>query len=198
MEKALIIFARNPVLGKVKTRLAATIGNEKALDIYKTLLAYTADICSKLACSRFVFYADGISKKDSWNDDWFVKYQQQGEDLGERMQQAFELVFQQGYKKVLIIGTDCFELNSGIIEQAFESLEQYNAVIGPSADGGYYLLGTTIFYPFLFDNKPWSTDGVFVATTNDLSANHISYFTLPVLHDIDTEADWNQYKSKNH
>lgn len=197
MEKALIIFARNPVLGKVKTRLASTLGNEKALAIYQSLLAYTACITSKVACSRFVFYADGVSKKDTWNDDLFMKYQQEGNDLGERMQHAFDLLFRQGYKKVLIIGTDCFELNTAIIEQAFASLEHYNAVIGPSADGGYYLLGTKMFYPFLFAHKPWSTDQVLHSTINDLSTNHISYFTLPVLHDIDTEADWNRYHTNN-
>ncbi len=197
MEKALIIFARNPVLGKVKTRLAASIGNEKALEIYKALLAYTADICSKVACSRFVFYADSISKKDTWDDDLFVKFQQRGEDLGERMEHAFELLLQQGYKKVLIIGTDCFELNSGIIEQAFESLEHSDAVIGPSADGGYYLLGIKKIYPFLFADKAWSTDQVLLATINNFTEHQISYVPLPVLNDIDTEADWNQYNSKN-
>lgn len=197
MEYALIIFARNPVLGKVKTRLASTLGNEKALSVYQSLLTHTAVITSKLNCHKYVFYADGISKQDIWDDSIFLKTEQQGNDLGERMQQAFTSLFEKGYKKVLIIGTDCFELTETIIEMAFGSLDHYNAVIGPSADGGYYLLGMSGHYPFLFTDKSWSTDSVCRATIADLSAHHIPYYTLPVLHDIDTEADWKQYQTNN-
>jgi uncharacterized protein len=197
LENALIIFARNPVLGKVKTRLASTVGNEKALAIYHSLLTYTAGITSMVHCDKYVFYADGVSKQDSWDDTVFSKKEQEGNDLGERMQLAFHSIFEKGYKKVVIIGTDCFELTETILEKAFASLDSYNAVIGPSADGGYYLLGMNKYYPFLFADKSWSTDTVFKGTITDLSAHDIPYFTLPVLHDIDTEADWNQYQINN-
>ena len=193
MEKALIIFARNPVAGKVKTRLAATIGHEQALAIYKLLLAHTAETTKKVDCNRYVFYADEIGSADVWNDVFFRKQLQQGNDLGERMQLAFTELFLKGYKKVLIIGTDCFDLTAGIVEQAFEALENHEAVIGPSADGGYYLLGMKQLYPFLFIQKAWSTDLVYKATLTDFFNNNITYFTLPVLNDIDTEEDWAQY-----
>jgi len=194
LEKALIIFARNPVLGKVKTRLASTIGNERALHIYESLLLHTADVTRQVDCNRYVFYADGVSEKDVWDISLFSKLNQEGDDLGTRMKNAFDYLFKQGYKKVLIIGSDCFELNASIIEEAFDSLNRCEAVIGPSADGGYYLLGMNKFYPFLFINKSWSTDMVYENTVNDFLQHQVSYTALPVLHDIDTEEDWNQYK----
>lgn len=189
----MIIFARNPIEGKVKTRLAATLGKDKALSIYLELLAHTASITQSVACDRFVFYADGITKNDVWNDQTFFKQEQHGDDLGERMSNAFNTVFKLGYKRAIIIGTDCFELKSQLIDQAFDRLTKYSVVIGPSFDGGYYLLGMDQLHAALFVGKTWSTDSVYTSTLHDLSNQHISFHELPTLSDIDTEADWNHY-----
>lgn len=189
----MIIFARNPIEGKVKTRLAATLGKEKALGIYLELLAHTASITQSVACDRFVFYADGITKNDVWDDQTFFKQEQHGDDLGERMSNAFNTVFKLGYKRAIIIGTDCFELTSQLIDQAFDRLTAYSVVIGPSFDGGYYLLGMDQLHAALFVGKAWSTDSVYTSTLQDLSNQHISFHQLPTLSDIDTEADWNHY-----
>jgi rSAM/selenodomain-associated transferase 1 len=198
LKEALIIFARNPVLGKVKTRLAATMGDYKALSIYQSLLEYTAKITKELPCDLFVFYADGISLNDHWSDDVYQKMIQEGNDLGSRMNHAFNILFQQPYKRVLIIGTDCFELTSSIIKDAFKALDKHEVVIGPSADGGYYLLGMKQFYPFLFEEIAWSTDNVYRSTITKLVTNKISYQALTLLNDIDTEDDWNQYLTNSH
>lgn len=197
LKKALIIFARNPVAGKVKTRLAATLGAEKALSVYGLLLQHTANVCTEVLCDRFVFYADGIPENDSWPNNNFFKMNQEGNDLGERMQQAFTAIFAKNYNQVLIIGTDCFELTPAIIEAAFTALHTYDAVIGPSEDGGYYLLGMKKNYSFLFQDKKWSTESVYKNTIQDFITHQLLYYTLPILHDIDTEADWNQYLTKN-
>lgn len=193
MKQALIIFARNPVRGKVKTRLAATMGDDKALSIYQSLLEHTVQITQQLPCDCYVFYADGISKNDVWPDDLYLKKNQEGKDLGQRMLHAFDTLFQQGYQKIIIIGTDCFELSSSILLDAFTALDEKEVVIGPSEDGGYYLLGMRQFFPFLFEEKTWSTDTVYSSTVQQLVIQNIRYEILPILNDIDTEDDWKQY-----
>lgn len=193
MKNALIIFARNPIEGKVKTRLAATLGNEKALRIYVDLLKHTSTVAKATTCDRFVFYADGISKDDCWDNNAFFKHEQEGDELGARMLNAFKIVFGLGYESVLIIGTDCFELTSDIIHQAMNALQQHAVVIGPSFDGGYYLLGMNQLHTPLFIGKEWSTDRVYASTINDLQNKNITYHQLPTLSDIDTAADWNNY-----
>jgi uncharacterized protein len=193
LKQALIIFARNPVRGKVKTRLAATMGDNKALSIYQSLLEHTVQITQQLPCDRYVFYADGISKNDVWPDHLYLKKNQEGNDLGQRMLHAFDTLFQLGYQKIIIIGTDCFELSSSILLDAFTALDEKEVVIGPSEDGGYYLLGMRQFFPFLFQEKAWSTDSVCSSTIQQLEIQKISYDLLPILNDIDTEDDWKQY-----
>lgn len=193
LKQALIIFARNPVRGKVKTRLAATMGDNKALSIYQSLLEHTVQITQQLPCDRYVFYADGISKNDVWPDHLYLKKNQEGNDLGQRMLHAFDTLFQLGYQKIIIIGTDCFELSSSILLDAFTALDEKEVVIGPSEDGGYYLLGMRQFFPFLFQEKAWSTDSVCSSTIQQLEIQKISYDLLSILNDIDTEDDWKQY-----
>lgn len=193
MEEALIIFARNPVRGKVKTRLAATMGDDKALSVYQSLLEHTVQVTQQLSCDRYVFYADGISLNDVWSDEVYLKKNQKGNDLGQRMLHAFDILFEQGYQKVIIIGTDCFELSYSILLDAFIALDTNEVVIGPSIDGGYYLLGMQQFYPILFEEKAWSTDTVYSSTVQQLDIQKISYHILPILNDIDTEDDWKQY-----
>lgn len=189
MNNALIIFVRNPEAGKVKTRLASTLGDEKALAIYKELLAHTRKVCSGASAERFVFYAETIPATDEWSGGSFTRMKQAGTDLGQRMMHAFAEVFAQGHEKVLIIGSDCFELTTNIIEDAFELLEKYDTVIGPARDGGYYLLGLKKMNPALFVNKEWSTENVFRQTIHDIEKQLLTYALLPVLTDVDTEAD---------
>ena len=196
LNQALIIFIRNPILGKVKTRLARTVGDEQALSIYKELLKHTHDITQTLPCDKYVFYADSITESDIWENSIYRKLMQSGKDLGERMQAAFELLFSKGYQHICIIGSDCYELTTEIIQQAFDPLRQYDAVIGPSVDGGYYLLGLSRMQSSLFTSIEWSTDKVLAQTINACIAVHSSYILLSTLHDIDDEQDWIQYQTK--
>ena len=158
MPDALIIFVRNPEAGKVKTRLAATVGDEKALHIYKQLLDHTLTITKNMAVEKYVFYAGEISQTDMWKEARYSRLLQKEADLGEKMRTAFETVFLNGHAKVIIIGSDCIELTTEIFNQAFENLDEYDAVIGPANDGGYYLLGMKSLHAELFINKPWSTE----------------------------------------
>lgn len=187
-ENHLIVFVKNPVLGKVKTRLAAGIGNEYALQIYLKLLDITRAASIATDCTRHVFYSDEI-ENDAWDEDKFNKHVQEGDELGERMKNAFEKVFALGAKRAVIIGSDCPRISSAIISEAFNSLNQKNTVIGPAKDGGYYLLGMKELYPFLFENKEWSTDTVFEDTLLDLMENRLTYHRLEKLSDLDTIYD---------
>lgn len=196
MEQALLIFVRNPVLGQVKTRLAKTLGDEKALSIYKELLRHTHDITQTLPFDKYVFYADCITQGDIWENNIYRKLVQTGNDLGARMQAAFELLFNKGYQHICIIGSDCYELTTATLRQAFDALRQYDIVIGPSADGGYYLLGLPRMQPSLFINIEWSTNKVLEQTINACAVAGCSHTLLPVLHDIDDEQDWVRYQTK--
>ncbi|HYG20858.1 MAG TPA: TIGR04282 family arsenosugar biosynthesis glycosyltransferase [Ohtaekwangia sp.] len=188
-DKALIIFFRNPQLGQVKTRLAASVGDAAALAIYLELAAHTRVITGALPVDKVVFYSDHIDTEDHWPNVVFRKALQAGNDLGQKMEEAFRELFSSGYTSVCVIGTDCYELTEDIVLRAFESLDHSEVVIGPAADGGYYLLGTRALHPALFHNKPWSSDRVLNETIRNLKELGLSYTTLPLLRDVDTESD---------
>jgi rSAM/selenodomain-associated transferase 1 len=192
LKNALIIFTRNPELGKCKTRLAKTIGDQSALDIYKYLLQHTANVSKKVDASRYVFYSETIRQNDIWENKYFNKKLQSGSDLGERMLNAFTDLFKADYKNVLIIGSDLLDLNETIIADAFAKLETTDVVIGPAEDGGYYLLGMKSLQENIFKNKDWGTETVRTETLKDLENCTVSL--LKVLNDIDTYEDMKHYE----
>lgn len=185
----LIIFYRNPELGKVKTRLANTLGDEKALAIYLALSSHTRFITENLTINKVIYYSNFVDTEDVWPNTSFHKSLQNGNDLGEKMHNAFAEGFKSGYERICIIGTDCFELNGDIIKQAFEQLHANDAVIGPAKDGGYYLLGMKKPIPELFKNKTWSSETVATDTIQNFKDLSISYAQLEVLTDVDEEKD---------
>ena len=189
MKRGLIIFVRKPELGKVKTRLAAAVGDERALFIYKNLLQHTFLISKATDADKFVFYANEIEQNDIWDAHRFFKEMQSNDDLGGKMKEAFESLFKKEYTMVVIIGSDCFELTTQIIEQAFLSLDNNELVIGPAKDGGYYLLGMKRLHENLFLNKKWSTENVFADTIDMIEQEGLTYKVLPILTDVDEEND---------
>jgi uncharacterized protein len=191
--KAIIIFIKNPVLGKVKTRLAATVGDEKALAIYHQLLLHTQKITSSLDAQRLLFYSDHVEKNDDWSSILFEKKVQNGHDLGERMKNAFAETLSKN-QKVIIIGSDCAELTTAILDEAFLSLEKNDFVVGPAVDGGYYLLGMNYFEPALFDDIVWSSDAVLEKTIEKIKNLNKNVAFLPQLNDTDNEEDWLKIK----
>tara|TARA_R110000868_G_scaffold140690_1_gene356598 strand:- start:8388 stop:8999 length:612 start_codon:yes stop_codon:yes gene_type:complete len=179
----LLIFTRNPELGKCKTRLAATVGDEVALKIYKFLLDHTKNFTKGLNTSKWVCYSDHIWENDIWGNSVYEKKIQSGNDLGQRMVNAFRDGFKAGHKKIIIIGSDMYDLTEDDLKDAFKALDHHEFVIGPAIDGGYYLLGMKVFKPSLFDNKNWGMDTVLEATLEDLKNE--SYFLLTPKNDID-------------
>lgn len=185
----LIIFYRNPELGKVKTRLATTLGDANALAVYLKLVNHTKAITSQLDVDKIVYYSNYIDKEDNWPNVKYDKRLQVGEDLGEKLANALKTNFEKGYDAICVIGSDCFELTSATLQDAFVALETCDGVIGPAKDGGYYLLGTRKFIPDLFIHKKWSTDTVAKDTINDFVKLGLTYHALPLLTDVDREED---------
>ena len=186
----LLVFCKNPTKGQVKTRLAQSIGDEKALYIYQKLLEKTASIFKDLNCAITIYYSESTVENDFFSNDKVVKKVQKGKDLGERMGNAFKEAFQT-FNKVVIIGTDLWTVEAGDIEKAFNALNNNTAVIGPSLDGGFYLLGLTRYLPSLFKNKLWGTGEVLEKTVSDLSEEKV--FFLVEKNDIDTIEDLQQH-----
>jgi rSAM/selenodomain-associated transferase 1 len=186
-DRLLLIFTRNPKLGKCKTRLAETIGDQAALDIYMILLRHTVEITKDLNCSKEVHYSEEVSENDLWDKGNYAKQLQEGNDLGERMYNAFKSGFQKGYKKIIIIGSDIYDLNSETIDEAFAEMENVDFVIGPAADGGYYLIGMKTLSNDIFLNKNWGTETVLEDTLNNL--NHKKVKLLQIKNDIDVYED---------
>jgi len=189
---SIIIFIKNIERGKVKTRLAATVGDDQALKIYEALLEHTQKVVRAVNAERFLFYSSFIEKKDSWSGNFFNKKVQSQGDLGSRMSNAFLDVF--GVDgKAIIVGSDCASLTPEIIKTALEKLDEYPFVVGPTFDGGYYLLGMNSYEPSVFEDIEWSTETVFPTTLLRMASLKKRCFFLPQLSDIDYEEDWLKY-----
>ena len=186
--RALVIFTRNPVPGKCKTRLAATIGAQAALDIYIFLLQHTATQCAALpGAQKMVYFSEFLGDGTIWDTDTFDYRLQHGADLGLRMQEAFEDAFRSGYREVIVIGSDLLDLHTPDLQNAFDLLGENEAVLGPAQDGGYYLLGLTKPIPGIFQNKAWGTKTVLKDTLDDLQKFKTAL--LPERNDIDQYED---------
>lgn len=192
----LLIFTRNPELGKAKTRLAKTVGDETALEIYKFLLQKTRDISLKVSSDKAVYYSVKVRSDDIWNSETYQKHQQAGPDLGIRMLNAFKNSFDAGYKKVLIIGSDLYDLTSEDIETAFNKLDTNDVVIGPAEDGGYYLLGMNYLHSSVFKNKNWGSATVKEDTLADLKDKKVHLFHE--LNDVDVFEDIEHHSAFQH
>lgn len=187
----LLIFVKNPIAGTVKTRIARTVGDEQAVEIYRHLLAYTQQITQLLTCHRVVYYGDFINESDGWNG--YARAQQTGHDLGERMLNAFREQLALGAGKAVIIGSDCLDITADHIERAFRALDAADVVIGPARDGGYYLLGMKQLHPFLFENMPWSQPELRQLTELAILQNDLTFERLDELADIDEWSDYEQH-----
>lgn len=200
----LLIFAREPVLGRVKTRLAAGIGPAAALAVYRELLALTAAAVAAAQVPATVWLAEAPAGADAapaaalprpeWPGlPWRV--QLPADSLGARMAHAFGEAFGEGAGRVAIIGTDCPGLSGALLTRAFGQLLTHDVVLGPADDGGYYLLGMNKLEVELFQNKSWSTAAVLPATLADAARLGLRVALLPQLHDVDSAADlatWRQ------
>ena len=197
---AIIVFAKYPHPGKVKERLASTFGAERAAELYSLLAEkiFSEVVSLSQRYSRYLLVSgpDDVNKMDSWSKGQFNVQPQEGNDLGERMKNAFHTIFQVQHTSVLLIGSDIPDLSASILEQASASLNSCDVVIGPAQDGGYYLIGMNRHHPEIFSNIHWSTNTVLETTIGNIGRLKLSYVLLPVLIDIDTESDYHLWSQK--
>lgn len=200
-KRALIIFAREPLPGTVKTRLAATIGDSAATRLYEAMLQDVLDISRELTdVETVVFWACEEESLPQLAEQYRCRSRRQTDgDLGQRMQAAFGEMFANGHENCCIIGSDTPDLPLAYLKQAFELLAagQADLVFGPSTDGGYYLLGMQQLFPQLFNGIQWSTPLVLRQSMAAAQAVGATTKLLPTWHDIDTQQDLNSFLERS-
>ncbi|HEU0051682.1 MAG TPA: TIGR04282 family arsenosugar biosynthesis glycosyltransferase [Longimicrobium sp.] len=195
ISRAILVFVRAPVIGRVKTRLAAELGPAAALRVYRRLAEHAVAEALALAGEgvevRVHFTpSDAREEVEAWLGDGPVYLAQApSPELGERMRTAFGDAFAAGHDRVLIIGSDLPEVSRDALGRALRLLDAHEAVIGPAADGGYWLLGLRAPVPGVFEGIAWSTDEVFARTMERLRAAGIEPARMEALRDVDTAAD---------
>ncbi len=190
----MLVFVRAPELGRVKTRLAAAIGNPAALRVYRRLAEHTLREAAALADEGVQLRvhhtpADAGDAVRAWLGDGPVYLPQADGDLGARMEDAFARAFAAGAERGVIVGSDLPDLSADLLRRAFDALDAHPAVLGPARDGGYYLLGLTHPVPGIFDGIAWSTPGVLHATLKRFQAAEIEPAMLEELADVDEAGD---------
>jgi rSAM/selenodomain-associated transferase 1 len=193
-KEVVLVFQKNAVLGKVKTRLASGMGELRALEIYRHLIQLTYSALEDVPVPVWTYFSDYIP--ETVNTPIAKSFVQEGQDLGERMANAFARSFELGMDKVVLIGTDCPTLQSHHLNQAFEALTHSDLVVGPATDGGYYLIGMKRRADYLFEGITWSTAEVLSQTLNVASQHGLTTTLLHQLDDIDTQEDWQRYSSQ--
>ena len=194
-KEVVLVFQKNEVLGKVKTRLASGMGELRALEIYRHLVQMTYSALAEVPASIWTYFSDFIP--ETVNSPIAKSFAQEGQDLGERMAGAFARSFELGMDKVVLIGTDCPTLQSQHLNEAFEALTHSDLVLGPATDGGYYLIGMKRRADYLFEGISWSTSQVLTETLNVASQHGLTTTLLQELNDIDTSEDWERYTSNS-
>ena len=195
---SLIVFIRHPEIDKVKTRLAATTSGDFALLFYsKCSSKLITELKNMPEIDKYLFYSERNEKYETKLPQGFSLAYQICGDLGFRMKNAFETVFNNGASKVIIAGTDVPDLNNEIVKKAENELEQNDIVIGPSNDGGYYLLGMKKMHGFLFENIEFGLSSVLSKTITPIKNEGLKYSLLPKLTDIDTEKDLLQWLNES-
>ena len=188
--KCVLYFVKYPEPGKVKTRLAKSIGSEAAAKAYRELAESGFRTIQELARDEFkvtVMFDPPDKEREikEWLSGASDYVSQQGNDLGDRLTHAFQKSFNEEACAVIALGSDTLGLKKEVIEKAFDTLQYYDVAIGPAKDGGYYLIGCKEIYGSLFENIPWSTPEVLKATLGWIREEGLSHCLLPELEDLD-------------
>lgn len=190
---AIIVFAKAPVAGQVKTRLSPPLTPDEAASLHGSLVLDILERCQSLR-----HYDRILAGTPSPHHPFFRAmearfkipvWDQIGDDLGTRMSAAFKQALGSPYRSVVVIGTDIPGINGSLLTTAIDSLQEHDVVLGPTMDGGYYLIGLRTFVPDLFENIPWSTEQVYALTEQKVKMLGLSLNILPKLRDLDTVED---------
>jgi len=193
MKRCLIMMAKYPEPGQVKTRLAAEIGAGHAAELSKRfILVLLQTLSSRDWEIQMALYPwERKAEMSAVVGEKYVLVSQQGRDLGERMGHVFIQLFAEAFQEIIMIGTDAPDLPAEFVVEAFSALADHDAVLGPACDGGYYLIGFRrgVFSPQLLDGLPWSTPEIFVQQLKRLREQNLQVYILPPWQDVDTLAD---------
>ncbi|HMK66616.1 MAG TPA: TIGR04282 family arsenosugar biosynthesis glycosyltransferase [Thermodesulfobacteriota bacterium] len=198
----LILFTRYPVPGRVKTRMIPVLGAEGSCSLHRSLVEHTILQINKLMV-RYdltfeVRYSGGNrTLMQKWLGEGREFSPQGRGSLGSRMKRAFDQAFRTGFTRVILIGSDIPGLNAEILRKAFSALSFHDLVLGPAGDGGYYLIGMTQCFPFLFDGIPWGESAVLEKTLDHARQSALKIDLLEKLDDIDRPSDlpvWEKLK----
>jgi rSAM/selenodomain-associated transferase 1 len=200
-DAVVLFFMKAPVRGLVKSRLARAIGADAALELHRRFILDMLEMLKSLDFPLVICFdpPDAGAYISEWLGAEHRYLPQEGSDLGLRMEHSFQRVFSRNITRAILIGSDIPDLPPGVITDAFASLEKNDVVLGPAADGGYYLIGfrTQAFLPSLFHCIPWSEDAVFQTTMERLYAASRSVHLLPLWRDVDTLDDLNALSDRN-
>jgi len=192
-DSSILLFIKSPEQGRVKSRLALAVDEETALQVYKSFVLDITDTLKERGQPLTICFHPWNSKEtvQSWLGKDLSYAPQRGEDLGERMENAFKDSFSEDVEKVVLIGSDIPDLTATMMDEAFSPLELQDAVIGPASDGGYYLIGFRkhAFLPEVFRGIPWSTGSVFQQTMEIFLRSGMRVHVLPEWNDVDTLSD---------
>ncbi len=195
-QTALIIFAKEPVLGKVKTRLQRALPAVIVLNLYKAFIEDVVAIVREVPCDkRFIYYSSSNGQADHFKvfKRNFILRKQVGSSLGDRMQHAFVQCRKEGFARMVIIGSDCLTIKKEDIVKAFQKLNGVDVVIGPSEDGGYFLIGVREPDAAIFKKVTWSTSTVLKQTVKNIQVVGKRYQLLRKRYDIDTAASLSRF-----
>ena len=194
----LIVFVKAPRAGSVKTRLAQSVGAEAACLIYQVLVGNLLRHIDSLRPVQLRFSPDEAEKDiRPWRRKGWALAPQGSGGLGRRLMAAFREAFAAGFERVAIIGSDSPEITPNDIEDAWAALREHDVVLGPTKDGGYWLIALRKAFPQLFKGIPWSTERVLERTVEQARATKLRVYRLRELEDIDTEQDWKAYLRRN-
>jgi|YNPNPStandDraft_1061719.scaffolds.fasta_scaffold29926_1 rSAM/selenodomain-associated transferase 1 len=189
-DACLLIFVRYPKRGEVKRRLSLILDEDTVLDLYRCFVIDTMSLAFRVSVPFIICYtpSESLSLFKKWLGSSYDYAPQTGRDLGERMMNSFQYAFKHGYKRVVLIGSDCPDLPERLVSDAYESLGKHDVVLGPAADGGYYLIGLReqALDPTLFQGVEWGASNVFNETMNRCSLKGYTVSVLPQWWDVDT------------
>lgn len=200
-KNSVLFFVKYPMAGSVKTRLAEQFGSNAAADLYRNFVTDILATLKSLDANIKIVFAPPDSKDQfqQWLGKEYPYIPQTGQHLGQRMKNAFLQAFGEAFNRVVVIGSDSPDLPAEYLELAFHALDMNDVVIGPSSDGGYYLIGfaRNSFLPEAFEQISWSGNKVFEQTVNILKQHRQSLYLLPQWHDVDTLPDLKSFLRRN-
>ncbi len=192
-DRCVLLFVKYPTLGRVKTRLSVELGDVEAVSIYRNFIVDILSTLQRLERPFKIFFYPGSAREKlhEWLGTQYSYVPQRGQDLGERMKNAFSYAFRNNIRQAVIIGSDSPDLPADLVNRSFAAIDTHDAVIGPAGDGGYYLIGfsQTGFVPAAFEKISWSSNSVFEQTLSIMKQHRRKMYLLPEWYDVDTLED---------